>query len=58
VDRLSLSGMLGAFQSGMLNKWQTGAFVIQETLEMFAQILDEMIPIRDLSRMRQDLAYR
>jgi hypothetical protein len=31
--------------------------VIQEALEVFSQILDEVRAIRDLSRMRQDLAH-
>jgi hypothetical protein len=31
--------------------------VIQEALEMLAQILDQMIPIRDLRCMRQNLAH-
>ena len=32
--------------------------MIQEALEMFAKILDEVIAIRDLSGMRQDLTHR
>ena len=31
--------------------------MIQEALEMFAQILDEMVPIRDLGGMRQNLTH-
>jgi hypothetical protein len=49
---------LGTFKSGILDKRQTGALAVQKPLEMFAQILDQMVPIRDLRGMRQDLAHR
>jgi hypothetical protein len=46
------------FHRRILDQRQTGTFVIQEALEMFAQILDKVIAIGDLSSLRQDLAHR
>jgi hypothetical protein len=49
---------LFAFEHLILDQRQTGAFVIQEALEMLAQILDEVIAIGDLCCMWQNQAHR
>lgn len=41
------------FEQDLLHDWETGALVIQEPLQMFAEILHQMRAVRHLERMRQ-----
>jgi hypothetical protein len=57
-----ISWLFGArrrtFHRRILDERQRGTFVIQQALEMFAQILHDVIAIRYLRGMRQDLTHR